>query len=81
MSDKLISALGATVASILVISSSWIIWTWFVFEYAITVLTTLGYNLYPAQHEFYWLLVGIFLLWGIQSGTRVYHYSRRGEKV
>ncbi|KKL62298.1 hypothetical protein LCGC14_2186580 [marine sediment metagenome] len=81
MTDTVKSLAGGFIASILVISFSWIIWTWFVFEYAMTVLTTLGYNLYPIQHEFYWLLVGIFLLWGIQSSTRVYHYARRGDKV
>jgi len=81
MTDTVKSLAGGAVASILVISCSWIIWTWFVFEYSMTVLTTLGYNLYLVQHEFYWVLVGIFLLWGIQGGTRVYHYARRGDKA
>jgi len=68
-------------AGLVVMFVIWTIWTSFVFEYLMIVLKEWGHDMTAVEHEFYWMMVGLWLIWGIHSATRVYHYARRGDKV
>jgi len=74
------SGVGA-LAGVLTMVLSWVIWTWYIFEYFMIVADHLRYSLYGVEHEVYWLAVGFFLLWGMRTASNIYHYARRGDKV
>jgi hypothetical protein len=79
--NKTESALTGFFAGCVIMFVTWMLWSFWIFENLMAVLPHFSYDLTPVKNEFYWLGIGIYLLWSAKAATRLYHYSRRGEKV